>query len=216
MVDINYEYIDEYIDDLYINKNEKLLAIRNMAEENHIPIIEKATEDFLKFIISIKDPKNILELGTAVGYSAIVMAEAAKNINLINTVDKNENMLKMAKENIDKFSLNQIINLNYMDAYDYLVSDENKYDLIFIDAAKGQYQKYFDEAINLLNDDGIIICDNVLFKGMVANNDLLKRRKRTIVKRLREFIVNIKNDDRYLSSIVPIGDGLMLVRRNNA
>lgn len=216
MVDINYEYIDEYIDDLYINKNEKLLAIRNMAEENHIPIIEKATEDFLKFIISIKDPKNILELGTAVGYSAIVMAEAAKNINLINTVDKNEDMLKMAKENIDKFSLNQIINLNYMDAYDYLVSDENKYDLIFIDAAKGQYQKYFDEAINLLNDDGIIICDNVLFKGMVANNDLLKRRKRTIVKRLREFIVNIKNDDRYLSSIVPIGDGLMLVRRNNA
>ncbi len=216
MVDINYEYIDEYIDDLYINKNEKLLAIRNMAEENHIPIIEKATEDFLKFIISIKDPKNILELGTAVGYSAIVMAEAAKNINLINTVDKNEDMLKMAKENIDKFSLNQIINLNYMDAYDYLVNDENKYDLIFIDAAKGQYQKYFDEAINLLNDDGIIICDNVLFKGMVANNDLLKRRKRTIVKRLREFIVNIKNDDRYLSSIVPIGDGLMLVRRNNA
>ena len=216
MVDINYEYIDEYIDDLYINKNEKLLAIRNMAEESHIPIIEKATEDFLKFIISIKDPKNILELGTAVGYSAIVMAEAAKNINLINTVDKNEDMLKMAKENIDKFSLNQIINLNYMDAYDYLVSDENKYDLIFIDAAKGQYQKYFDEAINLLNDDGIIICDNVLFKGMVANNDLLKRRKRTIVKRLREFIVNIKNDDRYLSSIVPIGDGLMLVRRNNA
>ena len=216
MVDINYEYIDEYIDDLYINKNEKLLAIRNMAEENHIPIIEKATEDFLKFVISIKDPKNILELGTAVGYSAIVMAEAAKNINLINTVDKNEDMLKMAKENIDKFSLNQIINLNYMDAYDYLVSDENKYDLIFIDAAKGQYQKYFDEAINLLNDDGIIICDNVLFKGMVANNDLLKRRKRTIVKRLREFIVNIKNDDRYLSSIVPIGDGLMLVRRNNA
>lgn len=216
MVDINYEYIDEYIDDLYINKNEKLLAIRNMAEENHIPIIEKATEDFLKFIISIKDPENILELGTAVGYSAIVMAEAAKNINLINTVDKNEDMLKMAKENIDKFSLNQIINLNYMDAYDYLVSDENKYDLIFIDAAKGQYQKYFDEAINLLNDGGIIICDNVLFKGMVANNDLLKRRKRTIVKRLREFIVNIKNDDRYLSSIVPIGDGLMLVRRNNA
>ena len=144
------------------------------------------------------------------------MAKAAKNINLINTVDKNEDMLKMAKENIDKFSLNQIINLNYMDAYDYLVSDKNKYDLIFIDAAKGQYQKYFDEAINLLNDDGIIICDNVLFKGMVANNDLLKRRKRTIVKRLREFIVNIKNDDRYLSSIVPIGDGLMLVRRNNA
>ena len=216
MVDINYEYIDEYIDDLYINKDEKLLAIRSMAEENHIPIIEKATEDFLKFIISIKDPKNILELGTAVGYSAIVMAEAAKNIRLINTVDKNEDMLKIAKENIEKFSLNQIINLNYMDAYDYLVSDENKYDLIFIDAAKGQYQKYFDEAINLLNDDGIIICDNVLFKGMVANNDLLKRRKRTIVKRLREFIVNIKNDDKYLSSIVPIGDGLMLVRRNNA
>lgn len=216
MVDINYEYIDEYIDDLYINKDEKLLAIRNMAEENHIPIIEKATEDFLKFIISIKKPKTILELGTAVGYSAIVMAEASKNIRLINTVDKNEDMLKMAKENIDKFSLNQIINLNFMDAYDYLVSDEKKYDLIFIDAAKGQYQKYFNEAINLLNDDGIIICDNVLFKGMVANNDLLKRRKRTIVKRLREFIVNIKNDDRYLSSIVPIGDGLMLVRRNNA
>ena len=216
MVDINYEYIDEYIDDLYINKDEKLLAIRNMAEENHIPIIEKATEDFLKFIISIKKPKTILELGTAVGYSAIVMAEASKNISLINTVDKNEDMLKIAKENIDKFSLDQIINLNYMDAYDYLVSDEKKYDLIFIDAAKGQYQKYFDEAINILNDDGIIICDNVLFKGMVANNDLLKRRKRTIVKRLREFIVNIKNDDRYLSSIVPIGDGLMLVRRNNA
>lgn len=124
-------------------------------------------------------------------------------------------MVKISRKNISSEGLDEIISVHESDAYDFLENLEEKYDLIFIDAAKGQYKKYFDSALKNLNRDGIIICDNVLFKGMVAEDKLIVRRKKTIVKRLRNFLSDISEDDNFISSVVPIGDGILLVRRKD-
>ena len=185
------------------------------AEENHVPIVERESEEFINFLISMKKPKKILELGTAIGYSSISFAKRNKCIEKIDSVELKEEMVEIARRNISDVGLDGIIHVYNSDAYDFLVDLEEKYDLIFIDAAKGQYEKYFDSALKNLNEKGIILCDNVLFKGMIAEDSLVKRRKITIVKRLRKFLKDISSDERFISSVVPIGDGILLVRRKD-
>lgn len=215
MTNINYNFIEEYIRDNIIYTDEKLIEMRKYAKEYHVPIIEPETEEFIKFLISVTKPKRILELGTAIGYSSISFAKFSKSIKLIDTVEIREEMAEIANKNIKDENLEGIINVHLSDAYDYLISCEGKYDLIFIDAAKGQYEKYFNEAIKNLDKNGIIICDNVLFKGMVANQELVKRRKKTIVKRLRTFLKDMQREEEFVTSIVPIGDGVLLVREKD-
>ncbi|MGO1580996.1 MAG: O-methyltransferase [Peptoniphilaceae bacterium] len=210
---INYDYIENYIRNLIPEKKHEFLEMRNYAKENHIPIIEEESEEFLKFLISIQKPKKVLELGTAMAYSAIVLTSSQSSIEFMKTIEIRDDMVELAKENIKKFSLEDRIEVVHGDAYEVLEKEFEKYDFIFIDAAKGQYQKYFNLAIKNLNEDGIIICDNVLFKGMIANQELVKKRKITIVKRLRKFLKDIETDENYISSVVPIGDGMLLVRR---
>ncbi|MGO3751247.1 MAG: O-methyltransferase [Peptoniphilaceae bacterium] len=210
---INYDYIENYIRNLIPEKKHEFLEMRNYAKENHIPIIEEESEEFLKFLISIQKPKKVLELGTAMAYSAIVLTSSQSSVEFMKTIEIRDDMVELAKENIKKFSLEDRIEVVHGDAYEVLEKEFEKYDFIFIDAAKGQYQKYFNLAIKNLNEDGIIICDNVLFKGMIANQELVKKRKITIVKRLRKFLKDIENDENYISSVVPIGDGMLLVRR---
>lgn len=212
MSKVSYEYIEDYLRSLYKTKSDLLSELREYAEENHVPIIEEECEEFYNFLINTTKPKKILELGTAIGYSAISFS-MNESVERLVTVEINEDMVKIAKENIKKSGLEDKIEIVHSDAYEYLVESSDTFDFIFIDAAKGQYEKYFDEAIKLLNRDGIIVCDNVLFRGMIANQELVKRRKITIVKRLRKFLKDIKDDDRFYSSIVPIGDGALLIRR---
>ena len=212
MSKVSYEYIEDYLRSLYKTKSDLLAELRDYAEKNHVPIIEEECEEFYNFLINTTKPKKILELGTAIGYSAISFSMSDFVENLV-TIEINEDMVKIASENIKKSGLENKINIVHSDAYEYLLECREKFDFIFIDAAKGQYEKYFDEAIKLLNRDGIIVCDNVLFRGMIANQDLVKRRKITIVKRLRKFLKDIKDDERFYSSIVPIGDGALLIRR---
>ena len=212
MSKVSYEYIEDYLRSLYKTKSDLLAELRDYAEKNHVPIIEEECEEFYNFLINTTKPKKILELGTAIGYSAISFSMSDFVENLV-TVEINEDMVKIASENIKKSGLENKIDIVHSDAYEYLLVCKERYDFIFIDAAKGQYEKYFDEAIKLLNRDGIIVCDNVLFRGMIANQDLVKRRKITIVKRLRKFLKDIKDDERFYSSIVPIGDGALLIRR---
>lgn len=212
MSKVSYEYIEDYLRSLYKTKSDLLSELREYAEENHVPIIEEECEEFYNFLINTTKPKKILELGTAIGYSAISFS-MNESVERLVTVEINEDMVKIAKENIKKSGLEDKIEIVHSDAYEYLVESSDTFDFIFIDAAKGQYEKYFDEAIKLLNRDGIIVCDNVLFRGMIANQELIKRRKITIVKRLRKFLKDIKDDDRFYSSIVPIGDGALLIRR---
>lgn len=212
MSKVSYEYIEDYLISLYKTKSDLLSELREYAEENHVPIIEEECEEFYNFLINTTKPKKILELGTAIGYSAISFS-MNESVERLVTVEINEDMVKIAKENIKKSGLEDKIEIVHSDAYEYLIESSDTFDFIFIDAAKGQYEKYFEEAIKLLNRDGIIVCDNVLFRGMIANQELVKRRKITIVKRLRKFLKDIKDDDRFYSSIVPIGDGALLIRR---
>ena len=212
MSKVSYKYIEDYLRSLYKTKSDLLSELREYAEENHVPIIEEECEEFYNFLINTTKPKKILELGTAIGYSAISFS-MNESVERLVTVEINEDMVKIAKENIKKSGLEDKIEIVHSDAYEYLVESSDTFDFIFIDAAKGQYEKYFEEAIKLLNRDGIIVCDNVLFRGMIANQELIKRRKITIVKRLRKFLKDIKDDDRFYSSIVPIGDGALLIRR---
>lgn len=212
MSKVSYKYIEDYLRSLYKTKSDLLSELREYAEENHVPIIEEECEEFYNFLINTTKPKKILELGTAIGYSAISFS-MNESVERLVTVEINEDMVKIAKKNIKESGLEDKTEIVHSDAYEYLVESSDTFDFIFIDAAKGQYEKYFDEAIKLLNRDGIIVCDNVLFRGMIANQELIKRRKITIVKRLRKFLKDIKDDDRFYSSIVPIGDGALLIRR---
>lgn len=211
MSNVTYEFTEDYIRSLIKEKDELLIEMRAYAEKNHVPIIEKECEDFYKFLLNILKPEKILELGTAIGYSAIVFAKTSGAF--IKSVEISEDMIKLAEENIKNANLENNIKVINKDALEFLLETKDSYDLIFIDAAKGQYEKYFDEAVKHLNRGGTIICDNVLFRGMIANQNLVKRRKITIVKRLRKFLNRIKDDGSYSSTIVTIGDGVLLVRR---
>ena len=215
MPNINYDYIENYLRNLKEIDDEKLREMNDFAEENHVPIIERESEEFINFLISMQKPKKVLELGTAIGYSSISFAKRNKYIEKIDSVELKHEMAEIARKNISDVGLENIISVHESDAYDYLLDLEEKYDLIFIDAAKGQYEKYFDSALKNLNEKGLIICDNVLFKGMIAEDSLVKRRKITIVKRLRKFLKDISEDERFISSVVPIGDGVLLVRRKD-
>lgn len=214
MTNINYEYIESYIRNLVPKKEGYLKEMREYADINHVPIVEEETEEFLKFLIFMKKPKKILELGTAIGYSSIVFSRASTSVEKIKTIEIRDDMVEIARKNIEKMDLSNKIEVVPGDAAKVLEDLDGKYDMIFIDAAKGQYEKYFNLALKNLEKDGIIICDNVLFKGMIANQDLVIRRKITIVKRLRKFLKDIEENQDFVSSIVPIGDGVLLIGRN--
>ena len=215
MPNINYDYIENYLRNLKEIDDEKLREMNDFAEENHVPIIERESEEFINFLISIQKPKKVLELGTAIGYSSISFAKRNKCIEKIDSVELKGEMAEIARKNISDVGLENIISVHESDAYDFLEDLEESYDLIFIDAAKGQYEKYFNSGLKNLREKGLIICDNVLFKGMIAEDSLVKRRKITIVKRLRKFLKDISEDERFISSVVPIGDGVLLVRRKD-
>ncbi|WP_237036353.1 O-methyltransferase [Mediannikoviicoccus vaginalis] len=203
--------VENYIRSLSSTKDSKLLELEKYAKENHVPIIEAEVANFLNVIVSLQKPKRILELGTAIGYSSIIMNLAYRDAKII-TLEKNKKMVEIAKKNIMDFEFSDSVDVVQCDAYEYLLDCDEKFDMIFIDAAKGQYLKYFEESMKLINDKGIIVCDNVLFKGMVCDEEALTKRHRkiTIVKRLNEFLEYISNLEEYKTSIIPIDDGMSI------
>lgn len=209
---INRDYIEEYIREL-IPEKYKLKDIEEYAMENHVPIIQPEVAQFLRVMLRTTKPKNILEIGTAIGYSSIVMAESTSDDTNITSIERREDMIEIANKKISKAGFENKINILKGEAGEVLSNLDKKYDFIFLDAAKGHYKEFFDECIRMLDKDGIIVCDNVLFRGMVASDDLVIRRKITIVKRLREFLKYINNIEGYISSIIPIGDGIALTYR---
>lgn len=209
---INRDYIEEYIREL-IPEKYKLKDIEEYAMENHVPIIQPEVAQFLRVMLKTTKPKNILEIGTAIGYSSIVMAESTSDDTNITSIERREDMIEIANKKISKAGFENKINILKGEAGEVLSNLDKKYDFIFLDAAKGHYKEFFDECIRMLDKDGIIVCDNVLFRGMVASDDLVIRRKITIVKRLREFLKYINNIEGYISSIIPIGDGIALTYR---
>lgn len=209
MVNINEEYIDEYIR-MLLPMKESLKIMENYAEENHVPIIQPEVAQLLRILLKINKPKNILEIGTAIGYSAIIMANNTSKETKIISIERRNDMVKLAEENIKKHDYSNKIEIFEGDAIEVIPTLKNKYDFIFLDAAKGHYMDFFTESMSLLEVGGIIVSDNVLFKGMVASDNLVIRRKKTIVKRLREFLRYINEIEGYTSSVIPIGDGLAI------
>ena len=212
MSNINEEYIEDYIRNILPDNKPYLRDLEIYAENNHVPIVEKEVAQLLKVLLKIHKPKKILEIGTAIGYSALIMAEATENTG-ITTIEKMPNMVELAKKNINSTIYKDRITIIEGEAEKILPDLEEKYDFIFLDAAKGQYIQFFNYCMELLEPEGLIVSDNVLFRGMVASDKLVIRRKKTIVKRLRKYLKYINEIEGYISSIIPIGDGVALTYR---
>ena len=196
-------------------ESEKLKEIEKRAEKEHIPIISREIANILKSIISIKDPKLILELGTAVGYSTLWMAEYTDQEAEIVTIERDEERFKRAKENIKEFGFDKKVNFKFGDAREIVPYLRRKFDLIFIDAAKGQYLNLFKMAEEKISDNGIIICDNVLYKGLIRNKQKVDHKMRTMVVNMRKFLIYLKNNKRFKTDILDIDDGLTISSRRN-
>lgn len=209
MGNITEKYIEKYIKETIPDSSNILQMLEQYAKEYHIPIIQPEVAQFIRVILNIKKPKNILEIGTAIGYSAIVMAETIDDVKII-TIERREDMIDIAKGNIRKAGYENRIEIMGGDAEDVLPCIDGEFDMIFLDAAKGQYMDFLNLCLDKLNNDGVIISDNVLYKGMVANDDLVVRRKKTIVKRMRQYLDYICKDKKFTSCVLPLGDGVAL------
>lgn len=209
MSNITEDYISQYLRTIIPESNDFFKKLEDYAHANHIPIVEPEVAQLLKVLTKIIKPKRILEIGTAIGYSALIMASSSEN-SLITTIERNENMIEVANDNINNSIYSERINIISGDAKDVLPKLDGTYDFIFLDAAKGQYLDFFNYSSKMLSKGGIIVSDNVLFRGMVASDQLVVRRKKTIVKRLRSYLEYISNLDGYTTSILALGDGLAL------
>src|SRR5690625_3924318 len=196
-MNINYDHISQYLNDIYID--EDFLEERIFANENRIPIMKLETKEFLKTLLSVKKPRNILEIGTAIGYSSLVFSKYT-NAD-ITTIEKSEKMATIAKDNFIKYKKN--INIINMDTKKAMNNINQGFDFVFIDTNKSKYENYFKKSISLLNDEGVIVCDNILFRGEVASDELLIRRHITMVKKIRKFLSYITNLDDFVTSIIP-------------
>lgn len=199
-----------YIHSLEKPNSEILTEIEQAAHKDLVPIIRKEMESFLRVILTIKHPKEILELGTAIGYSAILMSECCDA--KITTIENYEKRIPIARENFEKAGKSDQIELLEGDAMEVMKTlPKERYDFIFMDAAKAQYINYLPEVMRLLNPGGVLITDNVLQDGdLIQSKFVVRRRDRTIHKRMREFLETVKHDDRLETSIVPIGDGIVM------
>ena len=192
--------------------NEKELEIvKQKALEEHIPIIMDDTLEKIKEILENEKPNRILEIGTAVGYSASQFARYTDKKCKIDTIEIDEERAKEAKENIKKIGFEDRINVIVGNAVDIIPTLNNKYDIVFIDAAKGKYPIFLEESLKLINKGGLILADNILYKGYVMS-DYNKHKQRTAVRHLREYIKEITENDNFETEILEIGDGLSITR----
>lgn len=212
---INDAYIKEYISDIVPeDSNEIIYALEQYALKNDIPIIEVEVKRMLEVLIKSSQVKSILEVGTAIGYSSLIFARAMDYKGYVRSYEIDKKMYQLALKNHDHFKEKYDIDLNIdiilSDAKTSLEKDQELYDMIFIDAAKGHYQKFYDQITNNLKKGSIIVSDNVLFKGMIATDEYVKRRKITIVKRMRKYLDFLMNHENLTTTVIPIGDGVAI------
>lgn len=187
--------------------------IRSYARRLWIPVILDDTLELIKVILNCKKTNRILEIGTAIGYSSICFSELLQEGGEIDTIEIDDQMLMIANANIDMMNLTDKIHTIKGDALEVLPTLKEKYDFIFIDGPKSHYVEYLPICLNLLNKDGIIVADNIIYKGMVMGPVEIKHKQRTAVTRLREFIRAVKNDEKLYSSLVNIGDGVLIISK---
>ena len=207
---INEEYITEYLHGILPKSDGILYGLEEYAKAYDVPIIHRGVKAMLEVLCKLKKPERILEIGTAIGYSATVFAKATPDNTKIVTIERDPEMTEKALLNIEKAGFSNRIRVIEDEAERALSCLDSKFDLIFIDAAKGYYNEFFAEVLRLVSDEGLIISDNVLYKGMTATDDLVKRRQKTIVGRMRKYLEMLCNHPNLTSSVIPIGDGVAL------
>lgn len=191
----------------------ELENIKKNALDDHIPIIMDDTLEYIYKLYEGKKINTILEIGTAVGYSAICFTKFLNEDGIIDTIERDEKRIEEAKSNIKKAEVENNINIIYGDAVEILPTINKKYDMIFIDAAKGKYPFFLKEALRMLNKDGIILADNILYKGYVMS-DYNKHKQRTAVRNLREYIKLVTENPNLETEILEVGDGLAVSKIN--
>lgn len=205
---INYEYIIRYLRDLLPKRTGLQAEMEAFAKEYRVPISQPETMKLLEVLIRLGRIDSVLEVGCAIGYSAVCMAEAG--CARIDTVEISEDAARVARKNFAKAGLTERICLYEGDAKEVLPTLQGEYDMIFMDAAKAQYQEFFPHCMRLLKQGGLLVSDNVLYKGMTATDELVQRRKITIVKRLRKYLEMISSMPELETCVIPIGDGVAL------
>lgn len=202
---------NEYIISKIKENDELILEMEKYASEYNIPIVTKEVAEYLKFIVKSNGIKNILEVGTAIGYSGILMAkEIEKNGGKLYTIEIDEERYNLAQENFKKSGLNNIVSIKG-DAVEEIKKIDEKFDFVFIDASKGHYMEFFEDSYKLLNKDGIIFIDNIMFRGYLYKE--YPKRFKTIVRRLNEFIEYLYSRDGGEFVLLPFGDGIGLFRK---
>ena len=198
-----------FINSLETENTEILETIEKEALDTFVPIIRKEMQSFMKVLLAMQRPMKILEVGTAVGFSAILMSEYAPEGCKITTIEKYEKRIPIARENFKRAGKEDKITLLEGDALEILKGLEDTYDFIFMDAAKAQYIYYMPEIIRLLKKGGVLVSDNVLQDGdVIESRFAIERRNRTIHSRMREYLYQLKHEESLLTSIIPLGDGV--------
>lgn len=205
-------YVTSYIREKTVTQSPLLIGLEQFAKENKVPIAEPETARLLSVLTKLIRPKKVLEVGCAIGYSSIIMSGGLAENGSITTLEYNPDAVRVARENIHRAGLSDKISVIEADAKDYLsyLDDDESYDLIFLDGPKAHYLFMLDDAVRLLRKGGLLISDNILFKGMTADDDHFARRKVTIINRLREYIDALMAHPQLETSILSQGDGITL------
>lgn len=203
------ERIVTFINSLDTKNSEILETIESEARAADIPIIRKEMQSFLKVILLMKKPERVLEVGTAVGFSALLMSEYVSKECRITTIENYEKRIPIARENFQRAGKEEQITLIEGDASDVLKMLDGSYDFIFMDAAKGQYIHYLPDILRILPPGGCLVSDNVMQDGdVIESRFAVERRNRTIHARMREYLYELKHNDALTTSIIPLGDGV--------
>jgi len=210
---VTNERMDVFLNMLYGDEPEYMQDIAKYADEIHAPIMRKQTAEILRFIINKDDIENILEIGTAIGYSALYMAQYNNSV-LIDTIEKVPARIEDAKKNFLKYDKEKQINLLEGDALEVLkrlADSDKKYDMIFLDAAKAQYSEYLPYIRKLMNETATLVTDNVLQEGEILESRYaVNRRDRTIHSRMREYLKELCNETKWNTIVLPVGDGMAI------
>ena len=200
-----------FIDSMDKGNTPFLDEIERFARETEVPIIRKSMQQLLKFLLAFSKPERILEVGTAIGFSELLMSEYAPENCHITTIEKYEKRIPIAKENFAKAGKEEKITLLEGDAAEILKELEDSYDLIFMDAAKGQYINFMPDILRLLAPGGLLVSDNVLQDGdVIESRFAVTRRNRTIHSRMREYLFELTHHPQLETTILPVGDGVTL------
>ena len=205
------ERIVTFINSMETENSEILEVIEREALDSYVPIIRKEMQSFLKLLLSIQKPMRVLEVGTAVGFSALLMSEYLPDGATITTIENYDKRIPIARKNFERAGKEHMITLLEGDAQEVLKTLEGEYDFIFMDAAKGQYIHFLPDILRLLRAGGMLVSDNVMQEGTIVESRFgVERRDRTIHARMREYLYVLKHHEALITSIVPLGDGVAL------